>query len=131
MNFTPKLYLVCALGVLLTIGEASGMSNYSSHVALATAPTVQADTVFMPAVQLGTQSAYFQPVTHWYKNRYWWKRNAPIIGGAAGGAAIGGLFGGGKGAIIGGAIGGGGGYLYKRHKRHQYHYEYGYRHRYR
>jgi len=64
------------------------------------------DTAIMPAVQLGTPSAYYQPVTHWYKNHRWWKRNAPIIGGAAGGAAIGGLIGGGKGALVGGAFGG-------------------------
>lgn len=59
----------------------------------------------------------------WYKNKHWWKRNAPIIGGAGGGAIIGGLAGGGKGAIIGGAAGGGGGYVYKRLK-HGHHHEY-------
>ena len=59
----------------------------------------------------------------WYKNKHWWKRNAPIIGGAGGGAIIGGLAGGGRGAIIGGAAGGGGGYLYKRLK-HSHHHEY-------
>ena len=53
---------------------------------------------------------------HWYNNKYWWKRHAPIIGGAAGGGLIGGLAGGGKGALIGGAAGAGGGYLYKHHK---------------
>ena len=129
MKFAQKLYLVCVLGVLLAIGETQGMSIRPSNLAVAVAPALQVDTV-MPAVQLETPSAYYQPVTHWYKNRHWWKRNAPIIGGAAGGAAIGGLFGGGKGAIIGGAIGGTGGYLYKRHKRHQYLREYGYQRRY-
>jgi len=129
MRFTSKLYLVGVLGALLTIGEPVGMSAHPSHVTVA--GTVQADTAIMPAVQLGTPSVYYQPVRHWYKNRHWWERNVPIIGGAAGGAAIGGLLGGGKGAIIGGAIGGTGGYLYKRHKRHKYLDEYGYRHRYR
>jgi outer membrane lipoprotein SlyB len=38
--------------------------------------------------------------------------------GAAGGAAIGALAGGGKGAAIGGIAGAGAGYLYDRHKRH-------------
>src|SRR5262245_10055211 len=129
MKFTPKLCLG-VLGVLLAIGEPVGMSH-PSHVTAAATPAVPAETAIMPAVQLGTPYAYYQPVTHWYKNRNWWKRNVPIIGGAVGGAAIGGLIGGGKGAIIGGAIGGTGGYLYKRHKRHQYLYEYGYRPRYR
>ncbi len=59
----------------------------------------------------------YQPVSSWYKNKHWWKRNAPIIGGAAGGALVGGL-GGGPGALVGGAVGGGGGYLYKRYKQH-------------
>jgi outer membrane protein with glycine zipper len=131
MKFTSKLYLVSVLGVLLAIGEAGSTSTHPLGVSVAATSTVQADPARMPAVQLGTASAYYQPVTHWYKDRHWWKRNVPIIGGAAGGAAIGGLFGGGKGAIIGGAIGGTGGYLYKRHKRHQYLHEYGYRHRYR
>jgi YmgG-like glycine-zipper protein len=39
--------------------------------------------------------------------------------GAAGGAAIGALAGGGKGAGIGALAGGAGGYLYDRHKKHQ------------
>jgi hypothetical protein len=78
----------------------------------------------------GLQTArpdYCQPVTHWYKNKQWWKRNAPIIGGAAGGGLVGGLVGGGKGAVIGGALGGGGGYLYKRSKHH-HHYNQDYNH---
>ena len=129
MTFTPKIHLG-VVGVLLTIGVAAGMSQ-PLPVTVAATPAVQANTPIMPAVQLGTATVYYQPVTHWYKNRNWWKRNVPIIGGAVGGAAIGGLIGGGKGAIIGGAIGGTGGYLYKRHKRHQYLYEYRYRPRYR
>jgi uncharacterized protein YcfJ len=130
MKFTPKLCLG-VLGVLLAIGVAVGMRIYPSHITVAATPAVQASTAIMPAVQFGTPSAYYQPVTHWYKNHRWWKRNVPIIGGAAGGAAIGGLIGGGKGALVGGAFGGTGGYLYKRHKRHQYRHEYEYRHGYR
>jgi len=66
----------------------------------------------------------------WYKNKHWWKRNAPIIGGAGGGAIIGGFAGGGTGAIIGGAAGGGGGYLYKRlkHSPHHEHQQQNYQH---
>ena len=73
----------------------------------------------------GTRPNYYQPVSSWYKNKHWWKRNGPIIGGAGGGALIGGLAGGGKGALIGGAIGGGGGYAYKRlSHRNRYHNNY-------
>ena len=68
----------------------------------------------------------YQPVSSWYKNKHWWKRNAPIIGGAGGGALVGGLVGGGAGALVGGAVGGGGGYLYKRHNEHHQHHYHGY-----
>ncbi len=71
----------------------------------------------------------YQPVSSWYKNKHWWKRNAPIVGGAGGGALIGGLAGGGAGALIGGAAGGGGGYLYKRYRNHHNRDKYYYRHR--
>jgi hypothetical protein len=80
----------------------------------------------MPAVGVeGTTPNYYQPVSHWYSNKHWWKRNAPIIGGAGGGALIGGLAGGGTGALIGGAAGGGAGYAYKRlsHDHHHRHYK--------
>ncbi len=39
--------------------------------------------------------------------------------GAAGGAVVGALAGGGKGAAIGAAAGGGAGFLYDRHKKHE------------
>lgn len=42
--------------------------------------------------------------------------------GAAGGAAIGAIAGGGKGAGIGALVGGGAGYLYDRHQKHHGHY---------
>src|SRR5215831_3824399 len=109
MKFISRLYL----GVLGILQKKSVAPN----VSVAATPAAQVDSAIMPAVQVGTTSVYYQPVTHWYKSRSWWKKNVPIIGGAAGGAAIGGLVGGGKGALIGGAIGGTGGYLYKRHKR--------------
>jgi hypothetical protein len=81
------------------------------------------------AMNMPVASGYsYQPISSWYKNKHWWKRNGPIVGGAGGGALIGGLAGGGTGALIGGAIGGGGGYLYKRHESHhrKYHHGYGY-----
>lgn len=68
----------------------------------------------------GSRPQHYQKA-HWYNNEHWWKRNAPIIGGAGGGALIGGLAGGGSGALIGGAAGGGGGYLYKRMRRKHHH----------
>ena len=57
MDFTPKLYLVCVLGVLLAVGEAAGMSNHASYVARPAIRTGQADTVIIPAVQRGTPPA--------------------------------------------------------------------------
>ena len=110
---------VAVLGILLVIGEVAGMSTRPSAT-VATTPAVQAGTAIMPAVQVGTPTAQYQPV-HWYNSGHWWKKHATIAG-AAGGAAFGGLIGGGKGALIGGAVGGTGGYLYKRHKRHEYGY---------
>jgi uncharacterized protein YcfJ len=93
----------------------------------------------VPAVELApapgftARPEYYQPVDHRYKKSGWWKRNAPIVYGAGGGALVGGLVGGGKGALIGGAVGGGGGYLYKRSRsRHNHHhdrYRNGYRYR--
>jgi outer membrane lipoprotein SlyB len=81
--------------------------------------------VFLAFDPQAAGSISYQPVS-WYKNKHWWKRNAPIIGGAGGGALVGGLIGGGAGAVVGGAVGGGGGYLYKRHKEHHYHHYRGY-----
>src|SRR5262245_22681145 len=126
MKFTPKVF-IGILGVLLALGVAIGMSIHPSRVPSSTAVVVQDNAAVIPAVQIGSASDYYQPVSSFYKNKSWWKRNAPIIGGAGGGALVGGLIGGGKGALIGGAVGGGGGYLYKRHKRHEQYRKYGYR----
>jgi hypothetical protein len=120
MNFTPKKMLGAALGVTLALapGECiawGGQAANGHHALTMEAPVVS-------AVDAAPASNSYLPVTAWYKNKQWWKRNAPIIGGAGGGALVGGLLGGGKGALIGGAVGGGGGYLYKRAKRnHDYH----------
>jgi uncharacterized protein YcfJ len=54
-----------------------------------------------------------------------------IGGGAAAGAAIGALAGGGKGAAIGAAAGGGAGAIYDRHKKNQARNRYAYRSRHR
>jgi hypothetical protein len=153
MNFTPKMS-VRIIGGILAVAVV-GSIGWDSHVA--PAPTVATQNTFatqkyfptnnripmisavaiMPAAGLQTalpEGYTYQPITHWYKNKYWWKRNAPIVGGAAGGALIGGLAGGGGGALIGGAVGGGGGYAYKRIRRHeqrkhsyQHQYQHGYR----
>jgi hypothetical protein len=144
MNFTPKISVGPVVSGILTIAVV-GMIGSVSHVAPAPAPIVAAQDVFavqesfqtsdrlpiVPAVELipapGVQTArpQYQPISSWYKSKHWWKRNAPIVGGAGGGALIGGLAGGGTGALIGGAAGGGGGYLYKRYRHHNRNY---YRH---
>jgi hypothetical protein len=138
MNITPKFNIgTVNRGVLII--AVLGLIGWVSHLALAPPPiTATGDGVaarefsqsgaVVPAVELipapGLQTAgpdYYQPAA-WYGSKHWWKRNAPVVGGAAGGALIGGLAGGGKGVLIGGAVGGGGGYLYKRlHHRHYHH----------
>jgi hypothetical protein len=132
MSFTPKVRGILTIAVVGCIG-------WISHIGPTTAPVVTAQKSFqiseqtpvVPAIELRAMSDWqaggpgrYQLISSWYKNKHWWKRNAPIIGGAGGGALIGGLAGGGKGALIGGAAGGGGGYLYKRlrHDHHHYHH---------
>jgi len=128
MKFTPKI----GAGIL-TIA-ALGLTGSVNHVALAQAPAQQVFQTdsrarMTPAVEVipavdsqRTTRQDYLPVTAWYKDKGWWKRHAPIIGGAAGGGLIGGLAGGGKGALIGGAAGAGGGYLYKHYHEHHHHY---------
>jgi hypothetical protein len=137
MNFTskinpgPTISRVLPIVVLGFVGFAAPARMIAMPNTLAAPIVVQGgDVLVFPAVELAPQAglqgpaqANIQPVTHWYKNKHWWKKNAPIVGGAAGGALIGGLAGGGKGLLIGGAVGGGGGYAYKRleerHHRHE------------
>ena len=62
---------------------------------------------------------------HYYNSHYYRHkqhvRTAKRVGiGAAGGAAVGALAGGGKGAGIGALAGGAGGYIYDRYKRHHH-----------
>lgn len=141
MTFTSKLYARPAISAVLAIAVI-GLIGRVHYVAPAPAPIVathdalatqnspepiraQLSYAVMETAAPDFQAArsdYYQPVTSWYKRKGWWKRNAPIIGGAGGGALIGGLAGGGKGALIGGAVGGGGGYVYKRYRRHHRHY---------
>jgi hypothetical protein len=123
--------------VLATALVANGWAGYfnptrtRTQVAFAQQESFQPDeqSLIVPAMlqaqAYGPQTVLVehQHARAWYKNKHWWKRNAPIIGGAGGGAIIGGLAGGGTGAVIGGAAGGGGGYLYKRLK-HSHHHEY-------
>jgi hypothetical protein len=144
---TIRLPVLALAGVMLLAGvsraEAKHHHNYNSYYygdylgsdrQIALAPVVPTQntfaversnpmSVFWAYDQQVGGSVSYQPVS-WYKNKHWWKRNAPIVGGAGGGALVGGLVGGGAGAVVGGAVGGGGGYLYKRHKEHHYrHYD--------
>jgi hypothetical protein len=137
MNFTPKINVGAVVIAVLTIAMA-GWIGLASRVASTSEPMVaiqgasgmlgpfQTHNPLMgPAVERTrpelqpTRRAHYQPISS--KSKHWWKRNAPIVGGAGGGALVGGLLGGGTGALVGGAVGGGGGYLYKRSKRHHYH----------
>jgi len=127
MHFTPRINIrPLRRGTLALV--VTGSIGFS-QAGTASAPIVAAEKSFpatyttTPATQLAsatgfqTQAGSYQAIA-WYKNKHWWKKNAPIIGGAGGGAVVGGLLGGGTGAIVGGAIGGGGGYAYKRLKHH-------------
>ena len=153
MNSSLKSNVGLILSGILTVALA-GLFGWVSYVASARAPMVATHnalaaqeilhaneaTPIVPAVQLvpgsglqSVKSENYEPIASWYKNKHWWKRNAPVVGGAGGGALIGGLAGGGTGALIGGAVGGGGGYLYKRlkhrsdrkHDVQNYHHDYG------
>jgi hypothetical protein len=146
MNFTPKsnvVPIVCGILIITAAGwnEAVNRSGSAPVVTNAVQEASATPTLFqtngnvaiIPAVERipsaniqKAQAQTFLPVV-WYKNKHWWKRNAPIIGGAAGGGLIGGLAGGGKGLIIGGAAGAGGGYLYKHYKGHSHHHNSEYR----
>ena len=143
MNFTPKIKAGFVASGILAIA-AVGWIGWPSRLAPRSEPIIAPQHAIAvqeapwhplpvaPAVEplqgAAPQSAwpgyYYQPISSWYKNKHWWKRNAPIVGGAGGGALVGGLVGGGTGALVGGAVGGGGGYLYKRSRNHHHHYQY-------
>jgi hypothetical protein len=143
MNFTPKIDVRVVRGILIL--AAVGLVGSVGHVAYTPVPVPATQSAFAGQESFQTSDAvmiipeaglatvpgfqttrpdYYQPVTHWYNSKGWWKRNAPIVGGAGGGALVGGLVGGGKGALIGGAVGGGGGYLYKHYHHHHHHHNY-------
>jgi hypothetical protein len=143
MDFTPKIKVRPVACGMLAIA-AAGLIGWVGHFISSSAPVVAKQDVFaersslqrmdhlqnVPAAEPGRvrgletiRRQYYQPISAWYKSKGWWRRNAPVIGGAGGGALIGGLAGGGKGALIGGLAGGGGGYLYKHLKqRHDQHH---------
>src|SRR5262249_784987 len=139
MNFTPKVFVrpvtsvlaIAVVGLIVWVGQfvparAQFAATQDSFIAQGY-PQTSGDLQIAPAVYWGQEPGFqtYQPVSSWYKNKHWWKRNAPIVGGAAGGALIGGLAGGGTGALVGGAVGGGGGALYKHyHHRHYHHNQY-------
>lgn len=126
MNFTREIKARWFVGVILA-SAVLGLILWTSHgptkpMTSGVDESVQANTHI--AKTPGFQTAgpyYYQPVASWSKTKHWLKRNAPIIGGAGGGAVVGGLVGGGTGALVGGGLGAGGGYLYKRHHEHHYH----------
>jgi hypothetical protein len=139
MNFTSKNTVGRAVSGVV-IAAVVGLTGWVHHVDPVLAPTTAGQTTFAVQKTFTNDSrrmdsevapslpfqmpggAYYQPISSWYKNKHWWKRNAPIVGGAGGGALVGGLVGGGTGALVGGAVGGGGGYLYKRSRHHHYHH---------
>jgi hypothetical protein len=150
MDFTPKIKARPVACGMLAI-TAAGLIGWVGHLIPSPAPIVATHDVFaersslqtidrlqnVPAEELARarglemiRHQYYQPIS-WYRNKGWWKRNAPIVGGAGGGALIGGLAGGGKGALIGGLAGGGGGYLYKRLKQRHDQHHHSVNHRYR
>jgi hypothetical protein len=140
MKFTLKSYfvpIICGTLIITTAGQNKAINRIGPSLPPTVAVqdnsptpgtfTTNGDVQIMPAVEriplASVQAAVaddFSTVA-WYKNKHWWKRNAPIIGGAAGGGLIGGLAGGGKGFIIGGAAGAGGGALYKHYRNHHTH----------
>ena len=121
-KFTQKMIVGLSSVVLAfaAIVSTEGASHASSASAVVSRQSFETSGA-VPGAQAmdlppAANSTEHQLISSWYKDKHWWKRNAPIVGGAGGGALVGGLLGGGKGAIIGGAVGGGGGYLYKRFK---------------
>jgi hypothetical protein len=111
--------LAVALGVNGWTGHVDPTPTPAAHVAL---PQQESLSIWQaPAPGPHSVLVGLPNEKTWNKTKHWLKRNAPIVGGAGGGAIIGGLAGGGAGAIIGGAAGGGGGYLYKRHKQNKHH----------
>jgi hypothetical protein len=146
MNFTPKKGVRSGIAAILAVAVVGLIGWVQRTASGPIAVTQQTNTVeqslqtgdsvpVLPAVDnlvmsQTTMAQYsYQPVSSRYKSKHWWKRNAPIIGGAGGGALIGGLAGGGTGAVIGGAAGAGGGALYKHyhHRHHNHHYYNDYR----
>lgn len=143
MKFTPKSNTGAIISGVLTVGMAllgighsarqtsADPSQASLEIQSSSEGWGIAGLQLTPAVYWsltrGDRTAgtiHYQPVSKWYKSKSWWKRNAPIVGGAGGGALIGGLAGGGTGALIGGAVGGGGGYAYKKLKNRHYNEKY-------
>ena len=131
MNFThvDKIGLgILTIATISWVGHDLPAPTVPAQNTIAVEQTtgVSHDSIVTPLVWSDSAASQYtyQPISSWYKNKHWWKRNAPIVGGAGGGALIGGLAGGGTGALIGGAVGGGGGYLYKRHKTHERHRKY-------
>jgi hypothetical protein len=142
MNFTSRTNVQRVLSAFLILAVV-GLTGWLNHAVPVPAAVNRGQNTFIApgaapmddVLQNGPQAvttrafqmangAYYQPISSWYKNKHWWKRNAPIVGGAGGGALVGGLVGGGTGALVGGAVGGGGGYVYKRSRRHHHHYHY-------
>src|SRR5262249_21063327 len=134
MYLTSKFRAGAVLSAFLIIAGAGWLAR-ARYAAPAPASVVAKPAIFtteepfnynapaVPAVGQSSAQVYqiTQPYYHHRHRRSWARRNAPILGGAGGGALIGGLAGGGTGALIGGAAGAGGGYLYKHFHHHHHH----------
>lgn len=128
MNCTPKFNVKRIIGGVQTVAVAMALTGWSGRAAPTSASFAVPESAQTNSHHVGAVSAsdwrtprsdLYVPVVSSSKSKHWLKRNAPILGGAGGGALVGGLVGGGTGAVVGGALGAGGGYLYKRHQHHR------------
>ena len=83
---------------------------------------LSAGLLFGTAVPGPAATHYYETQQDYIRHKRHMKTAKRVGIGAAGGAAIGAIAGGGKGAGIGALAGAGAGALYDRHKKHHHHY---------